>query len=65
MVNKKFEINIGGDNQKNYDLTIFGSDNQIDDFVMALVKFTSEWKQENTKIKTATVKKPCGCKDAK
>jgi hypothetical protein len=64
MVEKKFEINIGGDELVNYDLTILSSEDKIDDFFMALIKFTSEWKNTQ-KTSTSTTAKPCGCEDAK
>ena len=65
MVDKSFEINIGGEELKSYDLKIVGDDCTVDDFIIDLIRFVGNWRNERAEVAKTTAKKPCGCKDAK
>ena len=58
------KIDIGGDGtQTEIDLKIVGCECRTEDFLMALVAFSNNWKLEADKVKQPE-SKPCGCKDA-
>ncbi len=59
-------VNIGGEgDQVEIPLTIKGCACRAEDFQMALIAFTKQWKKDADKRvqRTQTQPKPCGCKD--
>lgn len=62
------KINIGGEGEEQQSLvTVVGCSCRLPDFVMALIKFTNEWKHQADSVTAefTTEAKPCGCNDAK
>jgi len=59
-------IDIGGSGQAtNLSIAISGCDCRVPDYLMALVKFTNDWKRLADQQTVQTIAtKPCGCKDA-
>lgn len=60
------KISIGGEGEVvEIPLTISGCACRVEDFRMALVAFTKEWRKaaDTTARVQDTQKKPCGCKD--
>lgn len=61
-------IDIGGEGETaSIGLTVSGCECRAEDFVMALIKFSNDWKKEADRkpILMDGGKKPCGCKGAK
>jgi hypothetical protein len=59
-------IDIGGSGQEtNLSIAVVGCDCRVPDYLMALVKFTNDWKRLADQQTTQTIStKPCGCQDA-
>jgi hypothetical protein len=61
------KIDIGGSGQETIlSVSIVGCECRVPDYLMALVRFTNDWKrladQDSTESSVAV--KPCGCNDA-
>jgi hypothetical protein len=62
----KIAIDMGGSgNQVEIPVKLVGCSCRLEDFVLALVKFSNDWKnQADTKAPTPSEVKPCGCGNA-